>query len=474
MGAEKVLLTPSPALGRSQEAMPVPAAGRLQVGRIGGVSALRLALRMRSDRLGVLQGLAGKGGVVEVTAGWKKLIFVFDPEIARDLLMHEEDALVKGLGLDDARVLFGNGLLTSAGKTWRAERGHMATLFATSYLPAALGATVRAVDDELAGGDTNSGSCVLTRFVSRVALKALGEAAFGRRFPDTEADWLVETLDVVTSYAGRRMTQVLKPPLALPTARNRRVRTALRALDNWAAHEIAAAADGGQASFLKTLIDRGVRDRALLRDEALTILMAGHETVAATLSWALIHVALEPEMQASLREEARAVSDRLHLPETARELPLTRTVIEEVMRLHPPVWMIPRRTRRAVVLETLTVPAGVDILIPVWSLHRDKDCWTDPDMFKPSRFQEPDQRRKAAVAYMPFGAGPRTCIGRKPGVAESVAALARILARRGVVAERPDKLRAIAANKNVRAGLTLLPAADAAITMVPGHFPSRT
>lgn len=470
MGAEKVLLNSRPAPRRSHEAAPLAAAGLLRLGEVGGVAALRLALRMRSDRLGVLQSLSGKGDVVTVKAGWKRLIFVFDPEIARGLLMREEDAFVKGLGLDDARVLFGNGLLTSGGETWRTERGHMAALFAASYLPAALGATLRAVDAELAGGSMNSDSCLLAGFVSRVALKALGEAAFGRRIPDEEADWLVDTLDVVTSYAGRRMTQVLKPPLAVPATENRRVRAALRALNGWAEREIAAAGNGDQASFLKTLIDRGVRDRILLRDEALTILMAGHETVAATMSWALIHVALEPELQSRLRQEAVAVSDRLHLPETARDLPLTRAVIEEVLRLHPPVWMIPRRTRREVILETLRVPAGADFLIPVWALQRNRDCWTDPDLFKPSRFQDPDERRKAAVAYMPFGAGPRTCIGRKPGIAESVAALARILASREISAERPDRLRAVAEDMAVRAGLTLLPAADAAIRMVPRHL----
>jgi cytochrome P450 len=164
-----------------------------------------------------------------------------------------------------------------------------------------------------------------------------------------------------------------------------------------------------------------------LRDELVTLLLAGHETTASTLGWTWYLVERHPEVYQRLHDEAVAVlGDRPPgYPDLAR-LTYATQVVEEAIRLYPPVWML---TRRAIEVDRVGgyhVPAGADVLICPYTLHRHRQFWPDPERFEPDRFRPDRTSDRPRYAYIPFGAGPRVCVGSNLGLLEAVLVLAMI------------------------------------------------
>jgi enediyne biosynthesis protein E7 len=161
-----------------------------------------------------------------------------------------------------------------------------------------------------------------------------------------------------------------------------------------------------------------------------TLLLAGHETTASTLGWTLYLIDRHPEVRERLHEEAVSVlGDRLPVFEDLPRLRYTGMVLEEVMRLFPPVWILPRKAQGDDEVGGFRVPAGADVLICPYTLHRHPAFWPDPERFDPERFAAPASERPR-YAYIPFGAGPRFCVGNNLGLLEAtfvVAQLAREL-----------------------------------------------
>lgn len=463
MGAEKVLLSNQTGALKRRHPRQTKAAFCSSV-TIAGLAALRLARRMQTDRLGVLEDLRKQADIVTVKAGWKRLVFVFSASAAREILVDHPHAFRKGLGLDEARVLFGDGLLTADGKTWHSGRKSMASFFNASNVPTSVSATHKAVAAELNGIGELPAAVSARDLATTIALRAIGDSAFGRTFQVEERHELTDALSVLTAHAGQRMTAILKLPLLLPIPGHRRVHQARSVLQDWADGEINAARTGlTKTSFLSSLMETGTTDRQQLRDEALTILMAGHETVAATLSFALLHVARDPELQTCLRSELHTrCHGRKPEAEDLTELPWIRATIEETLRLHPPVWMIPRRAIRSVLITGAALPVGTDVLIPIWALHRSERFWVGPATFRPARFLDPSERRRGASAYMPFGAGPRTCIGRRQGLAESMLALCSIVSNFRL---EPGTPPVPSEEFSSEQGLTLLPAPEECVVL---------
>jgi cytochrome P450 len=169
---------------------------------------------------------------------------------------------------------------------------------------------------------------------------------------------------------------------------------------------------------------------AQLRDECITLFVAGHETTALTLTYALYLLARHPEADARLAAELESVLDgRSPAADDLRRLPYTEAIVKESMRLYPPAWAIGREPVRDVSIGGWFVPAGAQIMIPQWALHRDRRYFDAPDEFRPERWLEPSARELPRFAYFPFGGGPRVCIGLSFAMLEAVLVLA-VLARR--------------------------------------------
>jgi cytochrome P450 len=231
----------------------------------------------------------------------------------------------------------------------------------------------------------------------------------------------------------------ITPPSWLPTPGNRKLQGAVKRLDAAVEAMIAARSapwtQAGPPDMLDLLL--AARDEngfpmtpAEVRDQVVTFIVAGHETVASALTWAWALLAEHPRAMARLQEESDAVlSARDVTYADYARLPFARAVLDETMRLYPPAWLITRKSLQADHLAGHDVPAGALIILSPWLMHRHPDVWPSPESFTPERFLDGSADR---TAFLPFGAGPRMCIGRDFAYVEAVLMLAWLAGHYGM------------------------------------------
>jgi cytochrome P450 len=227
-------------------------------------------------------------------------------------------------------------------------------------------------------------------------------------------------------------------PLSVPTPRNRRAQKALGRLDSMVSkmfrqHEQAS----GEGNDLLSLLaaqgaengDRLAHEKQM-RDEVMTLLLAGHETTAATLAWTWYLLARHPEIERRLHSEVDEVlAGRAPTLADVPRLVYTRMIVDEVLRLYPPVWLLPRKAITDDLLGGYVIPAKSDVLVCVYTLHRHPDFWEDAEDFNPQRFAPEHDTPRRSSSYLPFGAGPRTCLGSRFGLMEVMLVVAVIAQR---------------------------------------------
>jgi cytochrome P450 len=239
---------------------------------------------------------------------------------------------------------------------------------------------------------------------------------------------LGEAFEVAQDHAMFEMVTLGMLPLWLPLPRNRRFRIARRHLEDVVLslvteHEKAGPGRGGDV--ISRILDAYRHEpaaaiRRRLRDELITILLAGHETTASTLSWTWYLLDRHPEVAERVRAEADEVlGDAVPTYETLHGLRYTSMVIQETMRLYPPVWGLPRTAINKDEIGGCRVPPGADVMISPYTLHRHPGFWPDPGRFEPQRFSPAQPGPAHRYAYIPFGAGPRVCVGSNLGMMEA-------------------------------------------------------
>jgi enediyne biosynthesis protein E7 len=231
------------------------------------------------------------------------------------------------------------------------------------------------------------------------------------------------------------MTAVIKPPLVLPTPPNVGARRALARLESFTRecaqdHTHTSCHDVSALKLLLATKKSGTPPDMVLRDEFLTLLLAGHDTTAAALTWCWILLAQYPETQERVRHELTEVlGSRPATPADLSRLSYTRMVLEETLRLYPPVWVIPRRAVIDHDIGGEPVRQGTEVLVCVYEIHRHPDFWKLPDVFDPDRFAEGGVLSPMEGAYLPFGEGARACVGRYFGTLEILLTLATMVRR---------------------------------------------
>jgi len=394
---------------------------------------------VRRDKLLFVSRAAREfGGVVLFRMGPKRRLYLLSHPLAvRRVLQENPRNYVKGIGLEQARPALGEGILTSEGDLWAGQRENLNKAFQHDKLAEYADAMAAAVDAMLGRWRAAArGGAPVDVAAEAVAmtLDVLGRSLFGVDLNGI-GPRLTDALDEVVHWSIRRMTALAPLPLGVPTPGNLRCRRALRELDGLVDEVVRrrreAPASGG--ALLSSLL--GMRDEAgdpaarrLLRSEIVTLLLAGHETTATTLAWASHLLAADPATQQRLRAEASAVlGERLPTLPDLQRLPFTRMVVEETLRLYPPVWMITRRAIADDLIGGYAVPAGSDILISVHTLHRHPDFWDAPEEFRPERFAAERSRARPSHSYLPFSTGPRSCVGSGFAMLEATLALAMIV-----------------------------------------------
>jgi cytochrome P450 len=251
-----------------------------------------------------------------------------------------------------------------------------------------------------------------------------------------EADMVSECIDVVMADFEYRFQSNFPLPRWVPTTQNRRVKRAIARLDDLILSIIDSRRASGEdrGDLLSMLVQardeddgRGMTDRQL-RDEVMTLLLAGHETTAVTLSWTWYLLGRHPEVEAGLLAEIDTViGNRSPTPADFPRLMYCERVVREAMRLFPPAFIIGRRAKEPVTIGGTVIPPGTNVLMSQWVVQRDPRWFDDPLAFHPDRWADNLAGRIPKYAYFPFGGGPRVCIGNQFAMLEAVLLLATIL-----------------------------------------------
>jgi cytochrome P450 len=403
-------------------------------------SMMTMLPKMVRNRLAVMSSVATRyGDAVTMPLGLRPLYFFNNPDYAKYVLADNPLNYHKGIGLIHAKRALGNGLLTSEGELWHKQRRTIQPAFTAKRLAGQAGAVVEEAErmvDRLATFQ-GRGPVDVRHEMTALTLGVLGQALLDA---DLGAFGSVgESFEAVQDQAMFDMMSLGAVPTWLPLPKQVRFRQARKDLQrvvdrlvaDRTAHPSATGDDVTSRLIQSTAQESDPRVRAeRMRDELVTLLLAGHETTASTLSWTF-HLADEhPEVWQRLHDEAVAVlGDRQPVFEDLQRLEYTSMVLNEVMRLYPPVWLLPRRALADDVVGGYHVPAGVDVLICPYTLHRHPAFWDAPEKFDPERFAPTRTNSRPRYAYIPFGAGPRFCVGNNLGMMEAAFVVAMVARR---------------------------------------------
>lgn len=381
-----------------------------------------LLLRLNRDPLAYFAELRRlHGDVVRVQAGPVQAYLVTDPELIREVLVTREKSFHKGRGLKLARRVLGNGLLTSEGEEHRRQRKLMQPVFHRQRV-AGFGEVMVDAARQLSAEWRPGQSVDALREMHRLALRIVGRTLF-----DSEVEQHAETVARALTDSRRLVTFSMFPVLQwaerwLPPLR-RRSRRSRELLDATLLPLIDDHRQRPREDLLSMLIEADMSDEQV-RDEALTLFLAGHETTANTLAWTLLLLAQHPEWQRALQAEVQTVEPHAdNLP----RLPLTERVLLESMRLYPPAWTIGRTAIEDLELGPYPIRKGSTVLTSQWLVHRDERWYPQPDRFDPSRWERTPRQSLPRYAYFPFGGGSRVCIGEHFAMMELTLILATLL-----------------------------------------------
>jgi cytochrome P450 len=386
---------------------------------------------IRSDPLTFLEQTQSRyGDLVAFPVPGPPTLLLGDPEAVRHVLQGNAGNWSKATRqYSSLATVTGPGLLAVSNDGWLGRRRVAQPAFHHSRLDL-IGASVaeagRRMVDSWAGLAAAGELVDVDKLSMQVTLDVVGRTLFDHDLADV-TDELVRATDEAAELIVAQ-GRSLPWPWWMPTSVNRRLRVSVESLDDICRRLVvdrrARGVSGRDTDLLGLLVAAGLPDDAI-RDELVTMVVAGHETVASALTWTLMLLAEHPEAQRRLRDEARTAG--YWTPLRLREqLPWTRAVIDESLRLFPPGWVLSRKAAEADSVGGQAVPAGTLAIISPWLLHRNARSWPDPREFRPKRFLD-EPAMNARPDYLPFGLGPRLCIGRDFALVELTILLVELL-----------------------------------------------
>jgi cytochrome P450 len=405
--------------------------------RQGRIAAFRELQRFRRHRLDVLGELAAeRRDLAELAFPGRQVFIVTEPELAREVLVQQDASFVKSAGLRRfSRPLLGDGLLTSEHDKHRRQRKIMSPGFQPARI-AGYADTMAERTEAAQAGWRDGDSIDVAEEMMRLTLDIAARTMFGAEVAE-HSQMVGKALTHAMEYVMDSVTSLMPIPLGLPTPRNLRLRRYLGQLDRLVYRIIDQRPAGGEdrGDILSMLLgaadeDGTGMDRAQLRDEVITLFMAGHETTANALAWTMYLLDRHPDVAAELRAEAdRVLAGRLPGAADLPRLPLATQVMQEAMRLYPPAYIVGREAERELWVGSQRVPPGAFVFVNIFGLHRRPDVYPEPLAFVPARFAGEAERALPRGAYVPFGGGGRICIGNHFAMMEGTLLLAHLMQR---------------------------------------------
>jgi cytochrome P450 len=402
-----------------------------------GIPLIGSLREFRGDPPGFLLRIAREyGEIVHFTAGGQRIFLIDQPEWIKDVFVTHQSNFKKSRMLERARTLLGDGLLTSEGEFHKRQRRLVQPAFHRDRL---IGYAASMVEYGARHREhwQNGAALDVDQEMMRLTLAIVGKTLFSADIEkDTsEIATSLGTLMEVFNFMLLPFSEYLeKTPLPI----TRRFNKARAALDDVVYRLIrerrASNIDQGDLlSMLLLAVDEGdgtgMTD-AQVRDEALTLILAGHETTANALTWTWYLLSQHPEVEQRMHEEIdRVLGDRLPAFDDFPRLPYTESVFAESMRLYPPAWAIGRRAKADYEIAGYTIPAQSILILSPYVTHRNSKWWPAPERFDPSRWTPEARDSRPKFAYFPFGGGARVCIGERFAWLEGVLLLATIAQR---------------------------------------------
>jgi cytochrome P450 len=399
------------------------------------------ALAFRRDQLGFLrQGIALHGDIFLFRLLGMPVVLVNHPDYIKHVLVNEGERYDKNAVIYKVvRPVLRNGLIANGDmELWRRQRRMMAPHFT----PRAVSAFTSIMTDEAERmlhrweGSAAVGTMLdVTDEIGQLALRIVNRTLFSAAV-GARAKAFEQAFGQANAILGK-FFRFPFPPLSVPTPEHLRLRRAIAGMDEFVSsfvrERLAAGPDGQESDLLGLLlgsvdeIDGKGMDLEQLHHEVLNLCIGAYETTTNTLSWAFYLLARHPDAEQRVHEEVdRVLAGRLPTLEDLPQLAYTRMVIDETLRIYSPAYQFMRRARDADVIDGYRIPAGTNVLLNSYFMHRHPDFWAAPEEFLPERFTPDQVAARPKHAYLPFGAGHRVCIGKHFALAELVLVLATV------------------------------------------------
>ncbi len=376
------------------------------------------------------------GDVVQFDMGPQPLYMLTNPRDIERVLVSESAAFPKlDLGDDAIDRLLGDGLLTSSGKRWKQSRQRAAPAFRSGRINTL--AEMMSAHTETALTEWSSGERIdINVEMARLTVRIIVSAMFGSKLEDDRIEAIQTHLEPLGARFEPDPFSRLIPEWA-PTQKNREFDAAVAALEAIieelvGARRRTAHGTGGDEpmdllSILLRAQQRGETTEADIRDEMMTMLLAGHDTTALmlTYTWYLLsrHPAAERRFHTELEE---VLGSKRPTAADSRRLEYTQRVLNEAMRLYPPVYTLFRETTLDCEFGGYRIPAGAGLMLPQWVVHRSARWYDNPEQFNPDRWRADQRSQRPRFAFFPFGGGPRHCIGKQFSMLEATVILATV------------------------------------------------
>lgn len=392
---------------------------------------------IQDDPLVLLKKMAAEcGDIGRFHVGPIPVLVVNSPELVQAVLVDHADAFDKGDPLHRAVApVARDGLFGSEGTLHRRQRKLMAPVF-TPRQVAAYADTMVAYAERAQAAWSDGATLDIAQEMNALTMNIAGKVLFDEDVLG-ETDELGKAITLALKYVVYVIFHFVPVPLSWPTSRNERTRAAIGLIQERVQAMIEDRRGcAEQRSDLLSLLMRA-RDEAgeamsdeQVRDEALTLFIAGHETTATALSWCIYLLAQHPDIYAKVQQEIDGVlQGRSPAYADLPRLPYTLQVIKEAMRLYPPGWLLNRRALRPLEIAGYQVRKGQLVMVSIYTIHRRPDYFPDPERFDPDRFLPENEKCLPRHAYVPFGAGPRICIGNHFALMEAHLLVATLMQR---------------------------------------------
>ena len=368
------------------------------------------------------------GGIFEVTSlffktatDFKRMMFVSNPEYVKHILQDNNRNYRKSFGYEMLKLLLGQGLVTSEGDFWRKQRRLMQPAFHRDRLTAFSKIMTEQCSEMLNKWNAlpDKSTINLSHDLMEMTLRIICKAMFTADVDDA-VEVVNREFNVANEKLIARALQPLRIPLWVPTPGNVRENHAYNSIRQIVTHVIEKRRKSKEhyddlMAMLMEAKDEETGEMmsdTQIRDEVVTIFLTGHETTSVALTWLFHCLDENPDVESKLLAEAKTtLNGRTPGLDDLRNLEYTRMVIDETLRLYPPVWGVGRHSLEDDMIDGYFVPKDTNCLISIYSLHRDPKYWTEPLKFIPERFNKENSKDRHRFVYFPFGGGPRLCIG---------------------------------------------------------------